>query len=85
MDTQSNFRHWLQSPIGIILLISLGIVTALLVIDHSNHFLRLLPYAFLLLCPLMHVFMHNGHEHEQSEKRKNDAEETTDYTQGSCH
>jgi hypothetical protein len=28
---------------------------------HSTHILGALPYAFLLLCPLMHYFMHGGH------------------------
>lgn len=28
---------------------------------HFEHALGFLPYAILLLCPLMHVFMHGGH------------------------
>lgn len=30
---------------------------------HLEHALGFLPYAILLLCPLMHVFMHGGHGH----------------------
>jgi len=31
--------------------------------EHRAHLLGFLPYAFLLACPLMHVFMHRGHHH----------------------
>ena len=31
--------------------------------EHRAHLLGFLPYAFLLACPLMHVFMHHGHGH----------------------
>ena len=30
---------------------------------HLEHALGFLPYAILLLCPLMHIFMHGGHGH----------------------
>jgi hypothetical protein len=30
---------------------------------HGGHALSYLPYAILLACPLMHVFMHGGHGH----------------------
>ena len=29
--------------------------------NHWQHALGLLPYAFFLTCPLMHLFMHHGH------------------------
>ena len=29
--------------------------------EHSAHILGALPYLLLLLCPLMHYFMHRGH------------------------
>jgi hypothetical protein len=28
---------------------------------HMEHVLRLFPFLFILLCPLMHVFMHRHH------------------------
>jgi len=31
--------------------------------EHRAHLLGVLPYLFLLACPLMHVFMHHGHHH----------------------
>lgn len=32
-----------------------------LVVEHGSHLLPYFPYLILLLCPLMHVFMHKGH------------------------
>lgn len=29
--------------------------------EHQAHLLAALPYLILLLCPLMHVFMHRNH------------------------
>ena len=31
--------------------------------EHRAHILGALPYILLLLCPLMHYFMHRGHGH----------------------
>ena len=31
--------------------------------EHQAHILGALPYALLLLCPLMHLLMHRGHHH----------------------
>lgn len=42
--------------------------------EHRAHVLGVLPYLFLLACPLMHLFMHHGHnsggqsEHHDSSK-----------------
>ena len=29
--------------------------------EHRAHILGVLPYAVLLICPLIHLFMHRGH------------------------
>lgn len=29
--------------------------------EHRAHLFGVLPYLLLLLCPLMHIFMHRGH------------------------
>ncbi|MBI5919271.1 MAG: DUF2933 domain-containing protein [Nitrosomonadales bacterium] len=40
----------------------------LLFTEHRAHVLGVLPYLFLLACPLMHLFMHHGqHHHDASE------------------
>jgi len=33
--------------------------------EHRAHLLGALPYLLLLSCPLMHLFMHHGHHHDQ--------------------
>ena len=35
--------------------------TAYLIAEHRPHLGAFLPYAILLACPLMHLFMHGGH------------------------
>ena len=43
-------------------LIVFGAIAAyFLLSEHRAHFLGVLPFLFLLACPLMHVFMHGGH------------------------
>ena len=36
--------------------------------EHRAHFLGAVPYVLLLLCPLIHLFMHRGHEHHGGHK-----------------
>ena len=36
---------------------------ALLFTEHRAHVLGILPWLFILACPLMHIFMHGGHGH----------------------
>jgi len=45
---------------------------ALLFTEHRAHVLGILPYLFLLACPLMHLFMHHDHgSHHHEEKGSN--------------
>jgi hypothetical protein len=81
MNTGRNFSvsQWLRSRTGLIFLAFLGIVTFFLVTEHTAHFFGILPYALLLLCPLLHLLMHGGHgghdghaephEHSSEEKK----------------
>lgn len=46
---------------GLALLGFLGIAAFFLLTEHRAHFYGALPYALLLLCPLMHLFLHRGH------------------------
>lgn len=63
MNTKQNFSlgQWLRSHTGLAFLAFLGIATFYLVTEHTAHFFGFLPYALLLLCPLLHLFMHGGH------------------------
>lgn len=45
----------------LILFVFLGIITFFLVTEHLAHIIPILPWSFLLLCPLMHLFMHGEH------------------------
>lgn len=61
---------WKSAPgwaaIGLI-----GAAVYFLLMEHRAHVLGFLPYAVLLLCPLMHVFMHRSHGgHSSGEKSK---------------
>lgn len=45
-------------------------------VEHGHHTLPYFPYLVILLCPLMHLFMHKGHGgHDHGENRPDDAEE----------
>ena len=44
-----------------VLLGFLGIAGYFLITEHRAHVIAVLPWLFLLACPLMHLFMHGGH------------------------
>lgn len=53
--------EFLRSRTGLALLVFLGIAAFFLIAEHTAHLYGVLPFALLLLCPLMHLFMHGGH------------------------
>ena len=63
MDFRRTFTvsRWLRSRTGLVLLAFLGIIAFFLITEHTAHFYGYLPFALLLLCPLLHFFMHGGH------------------------
>jgi hypothetical protein len=52
---------WLWSRMGFVLIAFLAITAVLLWEEHKVHLLGAWPFLILLLCPLLHVFMHRGH------------------------
>ena len=62
----SGVGAFLRSRSGIALLGFLAVAAFFLLTEHRAHVFGYLPYALLLLCVLMHLFMHRGHggEHE---------------------
>jgi len=54
-------QPFLRTPAGWALIAFLAIGGFYLATEHTAHLFGLLPYALLLACPLMHVFMHRGH------------------------
>lgn len=63
MDNEQNFNldTWLRSRTGLALLAFLAIAIFFLATEHTAHLFGVLPYLLLLLCPLLHLFMHRGH------------------------
>lgn len=51
----------LSVPARIVLIGFLIIAAFFLITEHTAHVFGFLPFAFVLLCPLMHLFMHGGH------------------------
>ena len=45
-----------------ILVAFLAIAAFFLITEHRAHMLGALPFLLLLACPLMHLFMHHGHD-----------------------
>jgi hypothetical protein len=52
---------FLKSRAGVVLLAFLAIGAFFLITEHTAHVFGVLPYVLLLLCPLLHLFMHHGH------------------------
>jgi hypothetical protein len=40
---------------------ALAIMGYFLITEHRAHVIQFLPFALLLACPFMHMFMHGGH------------------------
>jgi len=54
----------------------LAIAAFFLITEHTAHVFGVLPYLILLLCPLMHFFMHRGHgDHSVHGHRHGDEKE----------
>ncbi|MFZ5875443.1 MAG: DUF2933 domain-containing protein [Nitrospirota bacterium] len=52
---------------GLALLGFLAIGAFFLLSEHRAHALGILPFVLLLLCPLLHLFGHGGHETHNGE------------------
>lgn len=72
MDPKHSEAPFWRSPAGLTLLVAVAIGGFLLFTEHRAHVLGVLPYAFLLACPLMHLFMHHGHHGDHNTERTDD-------------
>lgn len=54
---------WCRTWTGLARLGAAALAAVYLSLFHVDHVLDALPLVFLLLCPLMHLFMHGGHGH----------------------
>ncbi len=57
---KANLGFWRTWP-GACAIALLAVLLFFLLTEHRAHFFGFLPFGFLLLCPLMHLFMHHGH------------------------
>lgn len=58
--SESKGSFWLTTN-GLAAIALIGSVLYFLLTEHRAHFIYGLPFLILLLCPLMHMFMHRGH------------------------
>jgi DUF2933 family protein len=56
-----SWRSFLSSPAGLVMIGFLAIGGVYVWMEHRAHLLGALVFLPLLLCPLMHLFMHHGH------------------------
>ena len=54
-------RQTFQIPVWLAFCVFLAIAAFFLLEEHRAHIFGVLPYALLLLCPIIHLFMHRGH------------------------
>ncbi len=70
----------LHTPQGAALAAVLTAALIYLLVDHTAHVLGVLPFAFVLLCPLMHLLMmrgmHGGHDDQGGHGTRDDEERT---------
>jgi len=59
-DNRGEVPRWRAN---IVLIGFLAVAGFYLFTEHRAHLLGFLPFGILLLCPLMHLFMHGGHKH----------------------
>ena len=77
---QTGGGGFLRSRAGIVLIAFLAIATFYLVTEHTAHFFGLLPYGLLLLCPILHLFMHGGHGGHGEQGGQAGQDSTADHT-----
>ncbi|MGE0175100.1 MAG: DUF2933 domain-containing protein [Oligoflexales bacterium] len=77
-------REGTQLPMQrLVIVAALAILAFYLITEHKAHLYGALPYILLLVCPLMHLFMHGGHNHAPSASDKEKAE--TKQGHKGCH
>ena len=61
LPQESSVTRWIRSTPGQITLFCLLVVAGYFLIAPAEYVSRAAPYVLLLLCPLLHLFMHRGH------------------------
>ena len=61
---------------GLASLALIGAALYFLLVEHGAHTLPYLPFLIIVMCPLMHLFMHKGHgAHGHRDHKNHDVEE----------
>lgn len=58
----SSIGKFFRSKAGLALAVFLAIAVFFLVVEHTAHIFGVLPYGIVILCLVMHLFMHSGHQ-----------------------
>jgi hypothetical protein len=61
IEHPSRPRGWFRSLVGLVLLGFLAVAAFFLLTEHTAHVFGALPYLLVLLCPLLHWFLHGRH------------------------
>ena len=75
---QHDLPSFWRSPAGMALAVVLAVGGFYLITEHTAHVFGVLPYLLVLVCPLMHMFMHRGHhhgDHPHGQRRRSDDEQ----------
>ena len=67
-----GFIGWIKSRSGFAFIGFAAIAGFFLWEEHKAHILGVLPYALLLLCPLMHLFHGHGNHGSGDDEHKHD-------------
>ncbi|MCW8884300.1 MAG: DUF2933 domain-containing protein [Motiliproteus sp.] len=70
--SKQKSSFWM-TPQGLAALVLIAFPTYFLFIEHREHIFPALPYLIILLCPLMHLFMHRGHGQHHSTDHDHDS------------
>lgn len=64
-------KPWWKTPFGMLCTAVFLIALFVLIQDHAAHIGNYWIWLILLVCPLMHIFMH-GHHNHSNKKEKDD-------------
>ena len=63
---------WYRTPLGVASLLLIAGIGYVLWTQYRAQVIGFLPFGLLLLCPLMHLFMHRGHGHGRHDDGSSD-------------